>query len=161
MNLRVARIREERSALVRAPRGGDVRVDRVCRQVIGGAVAAGAQKNCMSGVSFNRTGDEVTDDDSACLSVDGYQVEHLAVRQTLHGAFFDLTHHRLIRAKQQLLTRLTARVKRPRNLCPSKRSVVKEAAIFTSKWNALGDALVDDVDAQLPQPIHIRFARSV
>ena len=43
MDLREARVRKERAALVRAPRRGHVRVHRVGRQVVRGSVAAGRQ----------------------------------------------------------------------------------------------------------------------
>jgi hypothetical protein len=43
MDLREARVGEEGAPLVRAPGGGDVRVDGVGGQVVGGAVAAGRE----------------------------------------------------------------------------------------------------------------------
>ena len=51
MDLREARVGEERAALVRAPRGRDVRVHRVGRQVVGRAVAAGREHDGVGDVS--------------------------------------------------------------------------------------------------------------
>ena len=79
MDLRVAGVGEEGAALVRAPRGGDVRVHRVGRQVVRGAVAARAEQHGVPRVPLERAGDQVAADDAARLAVDDDEVEHLAV----------------------------------------------------------------------------------
>ena len=72
---------------------------------------------------------------------------------------FDLPHHRLVGAEQQLLAGLAARVERARHLRAAERPVVEQAAVLARERHALRDALVDDVDAQLRQPVDVGFAR--
>ena len=72
----------------------------------------------------------------------------------------DLPLQRLVSAQQQLLARLPARIKRSRNLRAAERAVGQRAAVFARKRHALRHALVDDVNADLRQPIDVRFARA-
>ena len=81
MDLREARVREQRAALVRAPRRRDVRVHGVGRQVVDGAVAAGGEDHGVAGVALELAGHEVAHDDAARLAVDDDEVEHLAPRE--------------------------------------------------------------------------------
>ena len=161
MNLRVARVREEGAALVRPPRRGDVRVHRVGREVVRRTVAAGAEQHRVGGVAFDRPGREIPADDAAGLAVDDDQVEHLAVGERLDGAALDLPHHRLVGAEQQLLTGLAAGVEGPRHLRAAEGPVVEQAAVLARERDALRDALVDDVDAELRQAVDVRLARAV
>ena len=83
------------------------------------------------------------------------------LRAGRHRALFDLPHHRLIRAEQQLLAGLSARVERARDLRAAEGPVVEQPAVLARERHALRHALVDDVDAQLRQPVHVRLARAV
>ena len=74
---------------------------------------------------------------------------------------FDLPHHRLVGAEQQLLTGLPARVERAGYLGATERPVVEQPAVLARERHALRDALVDDVDAQLREPVDVRLARPV
>ena len=74
-------------------------------------------------------------------------------------AVVHLPHQRLVGAEQQLLAGLAARVERARDLRAAERAVVEQAAVLARERHALRDALVDDVDAQLRQPVDVRFAR--
>ena len=74
---------------------------------------------------------------------------------------FDLPHHRLIRAEQELLPGLTARVEGARHLGAAERSVVEQPAVFARERHPLRDALVDDVDAELREPEDVGLARAV
>src|SRR5437763_1467562 len=49
-------------------------------------------------------------------------------------------------------------VARPRDLGAAERTGVEQAAVLTREGDALGDALVDDLDADLRQPVHVRLA---
>ena len=90
------------------------------------------------------------------------EVEHLAVGEaSVTVPLLDLPHHRLIGAEQQLLAGLAARVEGPRHLRAAERPVVEQAAVLARERHALRDALIDDVDAQLRQPVDVRFARAV
>ena len=97
----------------------------------------------------------------ARLAVDQDDVEHLAVGEGGDGAPRDLPHHRLVSAEEQLLAGLAARVEGPRHLRAAERAVVEQAAVLARERHALGDALVDDVDAQLRQAVDVRLARPV
>ena len=70
-----------------------------------------------------------------------------------------LPHQRLIRAEQQLLAGLPARVERSRHLRAAERAIVQQPAVLARERHALGDALVDDVHAELRQPVDVRLAR--
>ena len=50
------------------------------------------------------------------MTVDDDQLEHLCAREHFYAAEADLLRQGLIRAEQQLLPRLAARIKRPRHL---------------------------------------------
>ena len=95
------------------------------------------------------------------LPVDDDQVEHLAAGEQLHPLLVHLPHQRLVGAEQQLLAGLAARVEGSRDLRAAERAVVEQAAVLARERHALGDALVDDVDAQLRQPVDVGFARPV
>ena len=161
VNLRVARVGEERAALVGAPGRRDVRVHGVGRQVIHRPVAAGGQDDGVAGVLLDRAGRQVADDDAARLAVDDDQVEHLAAGEELTLPLVHLPHQRLVGAEQQLLTRLAAGVERARHLRAAERPVVEQAAVLARERHALRHALVDDVHAQLGQAVDVGFARPV
>ena len=112
MDLRKARVGEERAALVAAPRGGRVRVLRVRRQVVDVAVSAGREQDGVTVVPLDQTRDEVTRDDPAGLAVDDDQIEHLLPRVHLDLAGGDLLAHCLVGTEEELLAGLSARVER-------------------------------------------------
>ena len=47
------------------------------------------------------------------------------------------------------------------HLRSAERTVAEEAAVFAGEGHALGHTLVDDIDADLGQPVHIGFAGAV
>ncbi len=109
----------------------------------------------MGGIGFEFPGNQVTNHDSPRFSIDDDQIEHLPA-----GIDFDLplgylAHKRAVGADQQLLTGLPLCIKGPCHLCAAKGPVVQKAAVVPGKGNALGDALVDDILAQLGQPVYI------
>ena len=70
-------------------------------------------------------------------------------------------HERGVRAEQQLLAGLAACVERARHLRATERAVVEQAAVLAGEGHALGDALVDDVDAELREPVDVALASAV
>ena len=72
----------------------------------------------------------------------------------------DLAHQRLVGAEQQLLAGLAARVERARHLRAAEGAVVEQAAVLARERHALRDALVDDVDRDLREPVDVRLARA-
>ena len=66
----------------------------------------------------------------------------------------------MVRPDQQLLTGLAASVEGAAHLGTAEGAVVEHAAVFAGEWHTLGDHLVDDVDRDLGEAMHIGFARS-
>ena len=60
-----------------------------------------------------------------------------------------------------MLAGLAARVERARHLGAAERPVVEQAAVLAREGNALRHALIDDVHAQLREPVDVRFTRPV
>ena len=81
VNLGEAGVGEQRAALVRAPRRGDVRVHRVRREVVDGPVTARGENHGVGRIPLHLAGDQVARDDAARPAVDDDQIEHLAPRE--------------------------------------------------------------------------------
>ena len=77
-----------------------------------------------------------------------------------HFAGGHLPQQRLIGAEKELLPRLSARIKRSRHLSAAERAIRQQAAVLARKRHALRNALVDDVDADLRQTVHVRLSRA-
>src|SRR5205823_9410434 len=104
---------------------------------------------------------EVPGDDAARLTVLDDEIEHLGPRIHRDRAETDLAGERLVRTEQQLLARLPACVERPADLGAAEAAVVEQPAVLTGEGHALRDALVDDVDRKLREPVHVAFAGAV
>ena len=98
-------------------------------------------------------------DDAAGLAVDDDQLEHLVAGVHRDRAGRDLALQRLVGAEQQLLAGLAAGVEGARHLHAAERAVVEQAAVLAGEGHALRDALVDDVGADLGQPVDVRLPR--
>src|SRR5581483_2156087 len=61
----------------------------------------------------------------------------------------------------KLLPGLPARIERSGHLRPAERAIRQQASVFTRKRNTLRNALVDNAIADLGEPVHIPFARTV
>ncbi len=157
MDLGEARVGEQRPAPVGAPGRGDVAGLRVRRQVVGVAVPAGAERDRVRRPRLDRAGGEVAGHDARGAAVLHDEVEHLAPGVQLHRAAVDLVRERLVGAEQQLLAGLATRVEGARHLRAAERAVVEQAAVLAGERHALGDALVDDVDAHLGESVHVAF----
>src|SRR5262249_5270242 len=59
--------------------------------------------------------------------------------------------------EQQLLARLAATIKRPRDLRAAERAVGERTAILAGERHALGNALIDDLRADRREPIDAGF----
>ena len=127
MDLREARIREQRAALVRAPDRGGVRALRVRRKIEHVAVAARRQTHRIGDVRLDLSGDQIAGDDAARFAVDHDQVEHLGAREHLDFARADLPLQRLIGAEQQA----AAPSGRARRTCatPARRRTIGSQAV--------------------------------
>ena len=158
VDLRVAGVGKERSPLVRAPDGGHVGALGVGGEIVDVAVAARAQDDGVGKVGGDGAGHQVAGDDAAGLAIDHDEVEHLGARMHGDGAGMDLAFERLVGAEQQLLAGLAAGIEGARDLGAAKGAVGEGAAVFAGEGNALGYALIDDVDADLRQAIDVGFA---
>ena len=158
MDLRVAGVGEVRALAVRPPGGGDVAALGVGGEVEDVAVAAGGEHDGVGHLGADLAGDQVPDDDAAGLAVDEDQLQHLVPGVHLHVAQADLPLERLVRAEQQLLARLAPGVEGALHLGAAEGAGVQQAAVLAGERHALGDALVDDVDRHLGEPVHVRLA---
>ena len=70
----------------------------------------------------------------------------------------DLALEGLVGAEEQLLARLPAGVERPGDLGAAEGAVVEEPAVLAGERDAQGDALVDDRDRDLGQPVDVGLA---
>ena len=100
-------------------------------------------------------GHHVADHDAAGLAVDHDQLEHLVPGVHRHRAGGDLALQRLVRADQQLLAGLAAGVEGAGDLHAAEGAVVQQSAVLPGERHALGDALVDDLHADLGQPVDV------
>ena len=161
MDLRVAGVGEVRAALGRPPRGGHVRLLGVRREVEDVAVAAGCEHDRVARHREHVAGLEVAAHDAGRAAVLHDEVEHLDTRVEGDVAGVHLAHERLVRAEQELLAGLAARVERARHLRTAEAAVVEQAAVLARERHALRDALVDDVDRHLREPVHVGFTGAV
>jgi hypothetical protein len=103
-------------------------------------------------------GDHVAHDDALRVAVHEDEIEHLGAREHLHVPCGDLRVQARVRAEQQLLAGLAARVKGARDLRAAEGAVRQQAAVLARKRHALRDALVDDRRADLGEPVDIGLA---
>ena len=160
MDLREAGVRERGATLVGPPDGGDVAALRIGGEIVNVAVATRRQNDGVGHVGTEPPAHEVAHHDPAGRSVEHDQVEHLVARVHPHLAAADLPRQGLIGSEQQLLPRLAARVESPRNLHAAEGAIREQAAVLAREGDPLGHTLIDDVDAQLRQPVHARLARA-
>jgi hypothetical protein len=147
-------------ALVSAPDGGHVAAARVCGEIKRIAIAAGGQNYGIPGVRSDFPRDQIPHHDAFGMAIDEHEIEHFRAREHFDFAEADLAAKGLIRAEEQLLSGLTAGVKRARDLRAAKGTIGQESAIFPREWHSLRDALVDNVHTDLRQSVNIRFARA-
>ena len=143
------------------PGGGDVAAHGVGGEEEDVAVAAGGEHDDVGEVGLELAGDHVAHDDAAGPPVDDDQLDHLVAGVAAHGAGGDLALERLVGADQQLLAGLAAGVEGAGDLDAAERAVVEQAAVLAGERDALRDALVDDVRADLGQPVDVRLAAAV
>ena len=158
MDLGVAGIGEIGTAAGGAPSGGDVAAHRIGRQEEDVAIAAGGEDHGVGRVGLDLAADHVADDDALGVAVDQDDIEHLGPREHLHAALVDLFLQGLVAPDQELLAGLAAGVEGAGDLRPAERAVVEKAAVFAGEGDALGDALVDDIDRDLGEAVDVGFA---
>src|SRR5262249_27208375 len=123
-------------------------------------ISAGGEHDCVREMRLDRARDQVARHDPSCVPIDNDQVEHLRPWVHRYAACVHLMLERLVAAKQQLLPSLSACVERPRHRRAAEGAVCEKATVLASERYTLRDALIDDVHADLRQPIDVRFARA-
>src|SRR5690349_11085372 len=99
----------------------------------------------MTEMAFKMTGNEIAANDSSCLPIDHYHVEHFMTRVHLYIAQCHLPFKRLVSADQELLARLPGRIKSTLHLRSTERPVAKQSTVFACERHTLCNTLVDDV----------------
>jgi hypothetical protein len=160
MDLRVAGIAKAAPALVSTPDGGGVRALGVGGEIEDVAVPSGGEKHGVG--KAGKTGLPVTRSrvtmPRALPSMTTMR-SSISVRGNIVTVpVLDLAFERLVSAEQKLLSGLAAGVESARDLRAAEGAVGERSAIFARERHALGDALVDDVDADLRQAVDVGFA---
>ncbi len=161
VDLGEARVGQERAPAVGPPDGGGVAALGVGREVEHVAVAARGQDHGVGGVRLDLSGDQVPGHDAPGRPVGHHQVQHLVAGVHGHLAQVDLAGQGLVGAEEELLAGLAPGVEGARDLGAAEGAVVEQPAVLPGEGDALGHALVDDVDAQLGQPVHVGLAGAV
>src|SRR5580658_7327971 len=99
MNLREARVGEQRTAPMRTPDGSAVARLRVGRQIKDVGVSTRRQYNYVGGVTRDLPGYEVARHNATSSTVDDHQVEQLAADVHRHAAICQLLFQRLVSAE--------------------------------------------------------------
>src|SRR5262249_37195473 len=141
VNLRVAGICERGSLLICAIDRRDVATACIGREEEHVGISAGGENHGVRRVSLELSGDEIASDDARGSSVDHNEAGKRVRREHSYAAEPDLPAQGRISTEEQLLSGLPARVKGPRDLRAAERSIRQRSAVFTSKRNALRDAL--------------------
>ena len=127
-------------------------------QIVDVPVSAAGEDHRVGDVHAEFARNQVAGNDAARLPTDDDEVEHF--RAGNHGdvSGVNLAFERLECAKKKLLTRLTTRVKSARHLSAAKGTIRQRATVLACKGNALRHALIDDVHADLRQPVYVTLA---
>ena len=87
---------------------------------------------------------EIAHHDALGVSIDYDEVKHLGARVHGNSSFLNFFFEGLITADEELLAGLAAGVEGAFHLGTPEGAVIKEASVFASEGNPLGDTLVDD-----------------
>src|SRR5699024_6448230 len=114
-----------------------IRVLSQSGHVVDVAVATGTQDNCVTGVSLELTGDQVTGNDAAgallTVVLKGNNILHIVVSKKLHVAESQLAIKRRGRRQLQLLTCLSTGVVGTGDLHTTEGTGSQGAAVFTGE----------------------------
>jgi len=112
-------------------------------------VPAGADQHRVGHVRLELAGHHVAADDAAGLAVDDDDVLDVPAGEHLHLPGPDLARESRVGAEQELLAGLAPGVERALHQHAAEGPVGEHAAVLPGERHALGDALVDDVPADL------------
>ena len=161
VDLRVRGVGHVGALLVGLPSSGHIGAHGIGAQEEHVAIAPAAQDHRVGTVTLDFTGRQVAGDNAAGLAVDHDHIhEFMAV---VHGdlALGNLAAQGAVGPEQELLAGLALGVERPAHLDTAKRTVVQQATVLPGEWDTLGDALVDDVGADLGKAVDVGLAAAV
>ena len=155
VDLRVGGVGHVGALLVGLPSGGNIRAHGIGAQEEHVAVSSATQDHRVGTVTLNLTGRQVAGDDAPGLAVDHDHIHELMA--VVHGdlALGNLAAQGAVGTEQELLSCLALGVERPAHLDTAKRTVVQQATVLPGERDTLGDALVDDVGADLGEAVHV------
>ncbi len=160
MDLREAGIGEGGSTPVGPPRRGGIARLRVGREIEDIGVAAGAEDDGIAEPGLDFSGDQMASHDSPGLAVDHDEVEHFGTGMHLDRSGVNLPLEGGIGTEKELLPGLTAGVEGPGDLGSAEGTVIQHSAVLAGEGDALGHALVDDVETHLGEAVNICLARA-
>ena len=162
VNLREARIGEERALFIGFPSRPAIAVHGIGTQEINIPIATGAEQYGMGRIAFQLAGNQVAANDPAGMAfLVEHQIHHLATGIELHAALGDFAAQSPVSPQQQLLPGLAFGIEGTRNLRPAERTVVQITGVIAGKRHALRHALVDDIVAHFSQTIDIGLTGAV
>ena len=161
VNLHVRGVSKHCTLAVALNGSGAVAAHGVGREEIGVAITAGSDDNGIGREALQLARRQVLGNDTTGAAVDDDHVFHLIAGEELHLAGLHLSTQRRVGTEQQLLTGLTLGVERTANLSATERTVGKHTAVLTGEGNALSDALVDNIVADLCQTVDISLAGTI
>src|ERR1043165_1870069 len=115
----------------------------------------------MAEVALQFTAHKIAGNNTSCLAVDLYHLQHLMPAIHLYVTQSHLPFHCLIGTDEQLLTSLAGGIESTLYLCASKRTVRKQPAIFTCERDTLRHTLGNNVGAYLRKSMYIAFAGTI
>ncbi|SPT75393.1 Uncharacterised protein [Arcanobacterium haemolyticum] len=161
VNLGVARVTEVGTLAMCTPNCRCVTPHCVRGQEEDVTVTTSTKYNRISQVGFNFTSNHVTSNDAACAAIHHDEFNHFVTWIGLNRSSLHLAHKSLVSTDQELLTCLTTSIECTRNLNATERTVIEQAAVFTSEWNALSNTLINNVGGNFSQTVDVRFACAV
>src|ERR1700751_4577675 len=157
MDLGETRIPEKRAASMSPPDCRTVRSFGVSGEVENIGISPRCEHNHVGRVAIDLAGDQIPRHNAARDAIDKDDIEQLIPDVHRYSSGCDLLFEGLIGAEQELLSRLASSVKGSFDLHAAKRAIVEKSAILPCKRHALRDALINDVDADFRQAMHVGF----
>src|SRR5574344_2217929 len=148
-----ARISKICTFLKALPSGRTIAIHSIGRKIICMAVTTCGEYDCMCSESFNFACNQITSDNTFCLTVDNNKIQHLVTWITCYSSSCNLTVKSSISSQKKLLSCLPASIERTTYLHTTERTVCKISAIFPCERNALSYALVNDFGTDLGKTI--------
>ena len=143
------------------PSSRGITTHRVGRKEIYITITSRSDYHSMSRVTFYFSSYQITSDDTTCFTIYDDHVHHLVTVVHIYLTTGDLSVHSRISPQEELLPCLSFGIESTWYKNPTKRTVVKEPTVITSKRYPLSYTLVNDVSRDLSQAVYIGFTGTV